>query len=34
MKEIFKDIIGWEDAYSISNIGRVWSKRMKHFITI
>lgn len=34
MKEVFKDIIGWEDAYSISNIGRVWSKRMKHFITI
>lgn len=34
MKEIFKDIIGWEDAYSISNIGRVWSKRMKRFIVI
>ena len=25
--EIWKDIPGWEDAYQISNIGRVWSKR-------
>lgn len=34
MKEVFKDIPEWEDAYSISNIGRIWSKKMKHFIAI
>lgn len=34
MKEIFKDIPEWEDAYSCSNIGRIWSKKMNKFITI
>lgn len=34
MNEIFKDIPEWEDAYAISNIGRIWSKRMKKYIAI
>lgn len=33
-KEVFKDIPDWEDAYTISNLGRIFSKRMQTFITI
>lgn len=34
MEEIFKDVPGWEDAYSCSNIGRIWSKKMNRFLSI
>lgn len=27
MEEIWKDMVGYEDFYSVSNFGRVWSKR-------
>ena len=32
MTEIFKDIIGWEDCYQISNLGRVFSKRYNRYL--
>lgn len=34
MQEIWKDVPEWEDAYSISNTGRIFSKRMKKPITL
>jgi hypothetical protein len=27
MKEIWKDVVGYEEFYSVSNLGRMWSKR-------
>ena len=27
MTEVFKDIVGWEDRYQISNLGNIYSKR-------
>ena len=32
MKEIWKDIKGYEDYYQISNLGRVYSKRRKRIL--
>lgn len=29
MKEIWKDFIGWENMYQVSNFGNVYSKRFK-----
>lgn len=27
MEELWKDMVGYEDFYSVSNLGRIWSKR-------
>lgn len=27
MEEVWRDVVGWEELYSISNLGNVWSKR-------
>lgn len=34
IQEIWKDVPEWEDAYSVSNIGRIWSKRMNKPLAI
>ena len=34
MKEKWKNIVGYENRYKISNLGRVWSKRHKKIMKI
>ena len=33
-KEIWRDVVGYEDWYKISNLGRVWHKKNKYYVSI